>query len=61
MTYAEHTRAMPTIRRKAAKRVAAVLAAPRETLKLGCTTCGSRFHGRLACPMSIDDGKGGVS
>ena len=57
MNYADFTRELPTLRRVDRATCTYALRAPvvRETLKTGCTTCGSRWHGRLACPMRDEE------
>ncbi len=54
---------LPTLRRADRASCTRALMAPstHETLKLGCVICGSRHHGRLACPMAIDDDKTGAT
>ena len=59
MNYADFTRELPTLRMKRAQKVPATVPVVRETLVLGCTTCGSKWHGRIACPMAVDEEKDG--
>ena len=61
MTPAEFTVPLPTLRfqRTSSATPTGILVANIRPamLVLGCTTCGSKWHGRLACPMAIEDEK----
>lgn len=51
MTYTEHTRALPTLRRKAAKRLVAKTIDVRETLRTDCFHCGKSGHAPGRCAL----------
>lgn len=60
MTQAAHTIALPTLRRTSRTKPRPVaLAAPRETLRLGCVLCGAGGHDPTRCAMAIVDEKTG--
>ena len=60
MTHADHTIALPTLRRPAKRKSAPVVAKSAETLKIACWVCGRRGHEPKICSLAIIDEKTGV-